>query len=90
MREIFKIPKVGTVAGCKVLEGKIIRGAKAHLIREGVVIYTSSISSLKRFKDDVKEVPEGLECGLTLEDFQDIKQGDIIECFEEIQVKRTL
>lgn len=90
VREVFKIPKVGTVAGCKVLEGKIIRGAKAHLIREGVVIYTSSISSLKRFKDDVKEVPEGLECGLTLEDFQDIKQGDIIECFEEIQVKRTL
>ena len=90
VREVFKIPKIGTVAGCKVLEGKIIRNAKAHLIREGVVIYTSSISSLKRFKDDVKEVAEGLECGLTLEDFQDIKQGDLIECFEEIQVKRTL
>ena len=90
VREVFKIPKVGTVAGCKVLEGKIIRGAKAHLIREGVVIYTSSISSLKRFKDDVKEVAEGLECGLTLEGFQDIKHGDLIECFEEIQVKRTL
>ncbi len=90
VREIFKIPKVGTVAGCKVIEGKILRGSKAHLIREGVVLYTSSISSLKRFKDDVKEVTEGLECGLTLEGFQDIKLGDIIECFEEVQVKRSL
>jgi len=90
VRQIFKIPKVGTVAGCKVVEGKILRGAKAHLIREGVVLYTSSIASLKRFKDDVKEVAEGLECGLTLEGFQDIKPGDIIECFEEIQVKRSL
>ncbi len=90
VREVFKIPKVGTVAGCKVTEGKILRGSKAHLIREGIVLYTSSIASLKRFKDDVKEVAEGLECGLTLEGFQDIKQGDIIECFEEVQVKRTL
>ncbi len=90
VREVFKIPKVGTVAGCKVMEGKILRGSKAHLIREGVVLYTSSISSLKRFKDDVKEVTEGLECGLTLEGFQDIKQGDTIECFEEVQVKRSL
>ncbi|MDT7942907.1 MAG: translation initiation factor IF-2, partial [Bacteroidota bacterium] len=90
VRQIFKIPKVGTVAGCKVIEGKILRGAKAHLIREGVVLYTSSIASLKRFKDDVKEVAEGLECGLTLEGFQDIKPGDIIECFEEVQVKRSL
>jgi translation initiation factor IF-2 len=90
VRQIFKIPKVGTVAGCKVIEGKILRGAKAHLIREGVVLYTSSIASLKRFKDDVKEVAEGLECGLTLEGFQDIKVGDLIECFEEIQVKRSL
>ncbi|MCS7163193.1 MAG: translation initiation factor IF-2 [Bacteroidia bacterium] len=90
VRQIFKIPKVGTVAGCKVIEGKIVRGAKAHLIREGVVIYTSSIASLKRSKDDVKEVAEGLECGLSIEGFQDIKVGDIIECFTEVQVKRTL
>ncbi|MDW8416869.1 MAG: translation initiation factor IF-2 [Bacteroidia bacterium] len=90
VREIFKIPKVGTVAGCKVIEGKIIRGAKAHVIREGVVIYTSTISSLKRFKDDVKEVLEGFECGLTIEGFQDIKQGDTIECYQEVQVKRSL
>lgn len=90
VREIFKIPKVGTVAGCKVVEGKIVRGAKAHVIREGVVLYTSTISSLKRFKEDVKEVLEGFECGLTVEGFQDIKQGDIIECFQEIQVKRSL
>ncbi len=90
VREVFKIPKAGTVAGCKVLEGKIIRGAKAHLIREGVILYTSTIASLKRFKDDVKEVTEGLECGLTLEGYQDLKQGDLVECFQEIQVKRTL
>ncbi|MEN2992444.1 MAG: translation initiation factor IF-2 [Bacteroidia bacterium] len=90
VREIFKIPKVGIVAGCKVVEGKIVRGAKAHVIRDGVVIYTSSIASLKRFKDDVKEVAEGLECGLSIEGFQDIKVGDTIECFTEVQVKRTL
>ncbi|MCX7606961.1 MAG: translation initiation factor IF-2, partial [Bacteroidia bacterium] len=90
VREVFRIPKVGAVAGCKVIEGKIQRGAKAHVIRDGVVIYTSVISSLKRFKDDVREVSEGFECGLTVEGFQDIKQGDIIECFEEIQVKRAL
>ncbi|MCX8112191.1 MAG: translation initiation factor IF-2 [Bacteroidia bacterium] len=90
VREVFKIPKVGTVAGCKVVEGKIIRGAKAHVIREGVVLYTSTVASLKRFKDDVKEVLEGFECGLTIEGFQDIKQGDVIECFQEVQVKRSL
>lgn len=90
VREVFKIPKIGTVAGCKVVEGKILRGAKAHVIREGVVIYTSTIASLKRFKDDVKEVTEGFECGLTIEGFQDIKVGDLIECFEEVQVKRSL
>ncbi|GIV25527.1 MAG: hypothetical protein KatS3mg026_1219 [Bacteroidia bacterium] len=90
VREVFKIPKVGTVAGCKVVEGKVLRGAKAHVIREGVVVYTSTIASLKRFKDDVKEVTEGFECGLTMEGFQDIKVGDLIECFEEVQVKRSL
>ncbi|MEN3040573.1 MAG: translation initiation factor IF-2 [Bacteroidia bacterium] len=90
VREIFKIPKIGTVAGCKVIEGKIVRGAKAHVVREGVVIYSSIIASLKRFKDDVKEVAEGFECGLTIEGFQDIKQGDMIECYQEVQVKRTL
>ncbi|MCS7297162.1 MAG: translation initiation factor IF-2 [Bacteroidia bacterium] len=90
VRQIFKIPKVGTVAGCKVIEGKIVRGAKAHVIREGVVLYTSSIGSLKRFKEDVKEVVEGFECGLTVEGFQDIKEGDVIECFQEVQIRRTL
>jgi translation initiation factor IF-2 len=90
VREVFKIPKIGTVAGCKVIEGKIQRGAKAHVIREGIVIYTSTIASLKRFKDDVREVAEGFECGLTIEGFQDIKVGDTIECFEEVQVKRSL
>ncbi|MCS7189735.1 MAG: translation initiation factor IF-2 [Bacteroidia bacterium] len=90
VREIFKIPKVGTVAGCKVIEGKIQRGAKAHIIREGVVLYTSSIASLRRFKEDVREVLEGYECGIIVEGFQDIKHGDLIECFEEVQVKRSL
>jgi translation initiation factor IF-2 len=90
VREVFKIPKIGTVAGCKVIEGKIQRGAKAHVIREGIVIYTSTIASLKRFKDDVREVAEGFECGLTVEGFQDVKVGDTIECFEEVQVKRSL
>ncbi len=90
VREVFKLPKIGAVAGCKVIEGKLIRSGKAHVIREGVVIYSSTIASLKRFKDDVKEVTEGLECGLTMEGFQDIKVGDLIECYEEIQVKRSL
>lgn len=90
VRQIFKLPKIGTVAGCKVIEGKILRGAKAHVIREGVVIYTSTVASLKRFKDDVKEVVEGFECGLTIEGFQDIKEGDLIECFEQVERKRTL
>ncbi|MCS6790683.1 MAG: translation initiation factor IF-2 [Bacteroidia bacterium] len=90
VRQVFKLPKVGAVAGCKVIEGKILRGAKAHVIREGVVIYTSAIASLKRFKDDVKEVAEGFECGLTVEGFRDIKEGDVIECFEQVERKRTL
>lgn len=87
VREVFKISKVGTVAGCYVLDGKITRQTKIRVIRDGVIIYTGNLSSLKRFKDDVKEVSAGYECGLTIENFNDIKVGDILEGFEMVQVK---
>jgi len=90
VRATFKIKKVGTVAGCYVLDGKLVRGAKARLIREGVVIYDGEIEGLKRFKEDVKEVPKGYECGVKLKDFNDIKVGDIIECYEIKYVKPKL
>ena len=90
VRATFKIKKVGTVAGCYVLEGKLVRGAKARLVREGVVIYDGEIEGLKRFKEDVKEVPKGFECGVKLKDFNDIKVGDIIECYEIKFVKPSL
>jgi translation initiation factor IF-2 len=90
VRATFKIKKVGTVAGCYVIDGKLVRGAKARLIREGVVIYDGEIEGLKRFKEDVKEVPKGYECGVKLKDFNDIKVGDIIECYEIKYVKPTL
>ena len=82
VRATFKIKKVGTVAGCYVLEGKMVRGAKARLIRDGVVVYDGQIESLKRFKEDVQEVARGYECGIKLKDFNDVKVGDIIECYE--------
>jgi len=88
--ETFKISKVGTIAGCIVREGKITRSAKVRVIREGIVIYTGELGSLKRFKDDVKEVAKGFECGLNIHNFNDIQVGDNIEAFEEIAVKKTL
>lgn len=90
VKEIFKIAKVGTVAGCLVLEGKIVRSSKVRLIRDGIVVYTGELGSLKRFKDDVREVTAGLECGLSIEKFNDIKVGDIIECFNEVEMKKKL
>lgn len=90
VREAFKISKVGTIAGCIVLDGKINRNNKVRLIRDGIVIYTGELGSLKRFKDDVKEVTKGFECGLNIEKFNDIKVGDQIEAFEEVEVKQTL
>jgi translation initiation factor IF-2 len=87
IREVFKISKVGNIAGCYVTEGKLTRDAGARLIREGVVIYEGKLDTLKRFKDDVKEVAAGYECGLTLERFNDIKQGDVIEAFVMVEVK---
>lgn len=90
IRETFKITKVGTIAGCIVKEGKINRNLKVRVIRDGIVTYTGELGSLKRFKDDVKEVASGYECGLNIEKFNDIKVGDIIEAFEEKEFKRTL
>lgn len=90
VREVFKITKVGTVAGCMVKEGKIKRSNKIRLIRDGIVIYSGDLGSLKRFKDDVKEVAFGYECGLNIHNYNDIKVGDIIEAFEQIEVKKTL
>ena len=90
IREVFKITKVGSVAGCMVLDGVITRNTKVRLIRNGIVTYTGMLGSLKRFKDDVKEVKSGYECGLNIENYNDIKVGDIIEGFEEVEVKRHL
>ncbi len=90
VRATFKIKKVGTVAGCYVLEGKIQRGARARLIREGVVVYDGRVETLKRFKEDVQEVQRGYECGIKLKDFNDVKVGDLIECYEIKLEQRSL
>ena len=86
--ETFKITKVGTVAGCLVREGKITRNTNIRVIRDGIVVYTGKLGSLKRFKDDVKEVTTGLECGLNIENYNDVRVGDIIEGYEQVEVKR--
>ncbi len=90
IKEVFKISKVGSVAGCIVLDGKLQRTTKVRLIRDGIVIYTGKLGSLRRFKDDVKEVGSGQDCGLNIENFNDIKVGDIIEGYEEYEEKATL
>lgn len=90
VKETFKISKVGTIAGCVCLDGKINRQTNVRIIRDGIVVYTGKLASLKRFKDDVKEVVMGQDCGLNIENFNDIKVGDIIEGYEEIEIKRTL
>ena len=90
VKETFKIKKVGTIAGCIVRDGKLERNSKARVIRDGIVIYTGELESLKRFKDDVKEVREGYECGLNVKNYNDIKIGDFIEGFKEVEVKKTL
>ncbi|MDD2634891.1 MAG: translation initiation factor IF-2 [Bacteroidales bacterium] len=90
IRETFKITKVGTIAGCMVTDGKIFKKSKVRVIRDGIVIYTGELGSLKRFKDDVKEVSSGYECGLNIDKFNDIKVGDIVEAFEEVEVKQKL
>ncbi len=88
--ETFKISKVGTIAGCVVRDGKITRSAKVRIIREGIVVYTGALGSLKRFKDDVKEVTKGFECGLNIENYNDIRIGDMVEGYEEKKKKKTL
>jgi translation initiation factor IF-2 len=90
VREIFKISRVGTIAGCMVKEGKLIRTAKIRVIRDGIVIYTGKLGSLKRFKDDVKEVASGFDCGLNIDGFNDVKVGDIIEAYTIVEIKRKL
>jgi translation initiation factor IF-2 len=87
VRQVFNIPKVGTVAGCYVLDGTIHRNDFVRVIRDGVVIYDSKLSSLKRFKDDVKEVGKGFECGVMVEGYNDVKVGDILEGYRKIEEK---
>ena len=90
VRSVFKVPKIGAIAGCYVLEGTVKRNAGVRVIRDGVEIHSGKISSLKRFKDDAKEVAAGYECGIGLADYTDVKEGDILEIFEQIQVTRKL
>ena len=90
VRETYKISKIGTIAGCMVTKGKIVRNSEIRLIREGVVIYTGSLSSLKRFKDDVKEVTKGYDCGLQITDYKDVKVGDEIEGFVNVAIKKKI
>jgi translation initiation factor IF-2 len=90
VRQVFKISKVGTVAGCYVTDGKIMRNSKIRLIRDGIVIFTGELSSLRKVKDDVKEMTKGFECGLSINNYNDIQEGDIIEAYEEKEVQRTI
>ena len=90
IRETFKISKIGTIAGCYVLEGKLVRDADVRIIRDGIVVYTGALGSLKRFKDDVKEVKHGYECGLNIDKFNDIKVGDLVEAYHEVEVAKKL
>jgi translation initiation factor IF-2 len=90
VRQTFKAPKVGMVAGCYVRNGTISRQARVRVIRNGVEVYDGTIGSLRRFKDDVREVEKGYECGISVENFNDIKVGDVIECYRTEEVARTL
>jgi translation initiation factor IF-2 len=90
VREVFQIPKIGAVAGCYVTDGKIERGQLVRLVRDGVVFYEGKNSSLRRFKDDVKEVQAGYECGIGIENYNDIKVGDVIECYYLEEIKPEL
>jgi translation initiation factor IF-2 len=89
VREVFRVPRVGAIAGCYVREGRITRGSRVRFLREGTVIWKGTIQSLRRFKDDVREVAAGFECGIGLSDFQDLKEGDVIETFEEREIARS-
>ena len=88
VRRVFKLTNVGVVAGCYVKDGKVVRGTMVRLVRDSIVLHEAKIDSLKREKDDVKEVQAGYECGIKLENYSDIKEGDILECFQLIEEKR--
>ena len=90
VRQLFRVPRLGVIAGSMVTHGTIGRGSLARLVRDGTVVYTGRIASLRRFKDDAREVAEGFECGIGLENFQDIHEGDVIESYEVREVARTL
>jgi translation initiation factor IF-2 len=90
IREVFSITKVGKIGGCRVTDGLIRRGARVRLLRDDVVVYDGALGSLKRFKDDVREVREGFECGIGIEGYNDIREGDVIEAYEVEEVIRTL
>ena len=90
VRQVYHITKVGTVAGAYVVDGKVSRSNKARVIRDGIVIFTGAINALKRFKDDVKEVSTNFECGISLVNYNDLREGDMIETFQEIEIKATL
>ena len=90
IREVFSITKVGKIAGCMITEGQVKRGAKVRLVRDDVVVHEGELSQLKRFKDDVREVKEGYECGMAFANYNDIQVGDKIECFEIKEVSREL
>jgi translation initiation factor IF-2 len=89
VRALFKVSRLGTIAGCMVTNGVVRRNAQVRVVRDGTVIYDTSISQLKRFKDDAREVSEGFECGILLDGFNDLKEGDILEAYETKQVERT-
>ena len=89
VREVFRVPRIGAIAGCYVQTGVITRGSKVRFLREGTVIWNGSISSLKRFKEDAREVRDGFECGIGLDNYQDLKPGDMIETYEEREIART-
>ena len=88
VRKIYKVSKIGTIAGCMVQDGKIVRDCKVRLVRDGIVIYSGELNSLKRFENDAKEVSSGYECGLTIKNYNDIKENDIIEAYEDQEVAR--
>src|SRR4051812_26223298 len=89
VRQLFRVSRLGTIAGCMVTDGVVRRNGSVRVIRDGAVIYTTTIAQLKRFKDDVREVAEGFECGILLEGFNDVKEGDVLEIFETREVERT-
>ena len=90
VRELFKISKVGTIAGCMVVSGKILRNGKIRIIRDSVVIFDGELAALKRFKDDAKEVAKGYDCGMQIKNYNDLKEGDVFECYQQVEVKKTL